>query len=138
MASVSSRGNKTTELRLLIVLKIHRVTGWRRHYPILGRPDFSFPRARVALFVDGCFWHGCPRCYSAPKNNKAYWRKKRAYNAMHDRETNLFLRQAGWRVVRVWEHELRFFETAAARIVAALKAGGRPLSNRVSGRGTGR
>jgi DNA mismatch endonuclease Vsr len=71
------------------------------------RPDFVFQEARVAVFVDGCFWHGCPRCYVRPRGNAAFWRKKLATNRARDRRVNRALRRLGWRVVRIWEHELR-------------------------------
>ena len=71
------------------------------------RPDFVFPKQRVAVFVDGCFWHGCPKHATQPKNNRAFWRKKLAGNQARDQLVNRMLRQAGWRVVRIWEHELQ-------------------------------
>ena len=61
MSRVRCRGNKTTELVFVAILKSERITGWRRRYRIFGRPDFVFPKERIAVFVDGCFWHGCPR-----------------------------------------------------------------------------
>ena len=70
------------------------------------RPDFVFPRLRVAVFVDGCFWHGCPRHATQPKTNAAFWRKKIATNKARDRKVNHLLRVNGWKVIRVWEHEL--------------------------------
>jgi DNA mismatch endonuclease, patch repair protein len=62
MAKVRSQGNASTEIKALQILKRGAITGWRRHLPMFGHPDFAFPKARVALFIDGCFWHGCPRC----------------------------------------------------------------------------
>ncbi len=84
MAKVRSRGNASTELKALQILRRGAVTGWRRHFPIFGRPDFAFPKARLALFIDGCFWHGCPRCYSAPKSSLAFWRQKLSKNRKRD------------------------------------------------------
>jgi DNA mismatch endonuclease (patch repair protein) len=69
------------------------------------RADIAFPSARVAVFVDGCFWHGCPRHGTAPKANAAWWAEKIARNAERDRDTDARLRDAGWKSVRVWEHE---------------------------------
>lgn len=70
------------------------------------RPDFVFPRLRVAVFVDGCFWHGCPKHGTQPKTNAAFWRDKIVTNKARDRRVNRLLRKRGWIVVRVWEHEL--------------------------------
>nr|WP_276202972.1 very short patch repair endonuclease [Jiangella muralis] len=69
------------------------------------RADLSFPRQRLAVFVDGCFWHGCPVHKTEPKNNAAWWAAKLARNIERDRETDAHLADLGWRVVRIWEHE---------------------------------
>lgn len=71
------------------------------------RPDFAFRKQRVVIFVDGCFWHGCPKHGTRPKGNRVFWRKKIAANQTRDRRVHLALRQAGWKVLRVWEHSLR-------------------------------
>jgi DNA mismatch endonuclease, patch repair protein len=76
------------------------VTGRR---PI--RPDIVFVRPRVAVFVDGCFWHRCPEHGSLPRSNRSYWQEKLARNVIRDRETDTRLTEAGWRVIRIWEHE---------------------------------
>ena len=70
------------------------------------RPDFVFPKQRVAVFVDGCFWHACPKHSTKPRNNAAFWAKKLAANQARDRRVNRTLRQNGWRVIRIWEHDL--------------------------------
>jgi DNA mismatch endonuclease (patch repair protein) len=70
------------------------------------KPDFVFPKLRLAVFVDGCFWHGCPLHATQPRNNAAFWRKKLTANQARDRKVNRALRAAGWRVWRIWEHEL--------------------------------
>ena len=72
-----------------------------------GRPDFVFQKKRVVVFLDGCFWHGCPRCFAAPKSNVEYWAPKIAGNAARDRRIRAELRATGWTVVGIWEHELR-------------------------------
>jgi len=69
-------------------------------------PDFVFPKPKLALFVDGCFWHGCPKHGTQPKGNAAFWRKKISGNQARDRLVTWTLRKAGWRVFRIWEHEL--------------------------------
>ena len=115
MSAIRSRGNRGTELRLLALFREHGVTGWRRQLPLPGRPDFAFPKAKVAVFTDGCFWHGCPRCYRRPQTNKKFWDAKIARNRERDREVARELRKRGWRVVRIWEHALQ--GAAAARAV---------------------
>jgi DNA mismatch endonuclease (patch repair protein) len=70
-----------------------------------GRPDIALTRARIAVFVDGCFWHGCPEHAVAPKANAAWWRSKLDANVTRDRRTDERLREAGWCVIRAWEHE---------------------------------
>ena len=107
MAAVRSKGNRSTETALLSLLRLNHITGWRRQYPIAGKPDFAFPRARLAVFVDGCFWHGCPRCGSIPVSNRPYWEAKISRNIQRDRAQTKELRLKGWAVERIWEHDLR-------------------------------
>jgi len=133
MSRIRSRGNKATELALARLLRANKITGWRRHMKIQVtsgkwqvtrkarmsvsspatrhlslsvRPDFVFLKSRTALFVDGCFWHGCPRHGTQPRGNAAFWRKKISGNQSRDRLVNRTLRRSGWRVLRIWEHEL--------------------------------
>ncbi len=80
MAQVKSAGNKSTEENLLAVLREHKLTGWRRSYPIFGKPDFAFTKKRVAVFVDGCFWHGHPQKCRVPESNREYWLEKISRN----------------------------------------------------------
>jgi DNA mismatch endonuclease (patch repair protein) len=82
--------------------------------------DLIFAGVNVAVFIDGCFWHGCPRHGSMPKANRDLWRQKIEGNRERDMETNALLRKAGWRVVRVWEHEI---PRVAARRIARVVAG---------------
>ena len=106
MSRIRSRGNKDTELALMQVFRAHGITGWRRHQAVFGKPDFVFPKLRLALFVDGCFWHACPLHTTKPRNNAAFWRKKFAANQTRDRLVTRTLRARGWRVLRIWEHDL--------------------------------
>ena len=106
MSRIRSRGNKDTELALIQVFRAQGITGWRRHQAVFGKPDFVFPKLRLALFVDGCFWHACPLHTTKPRNNAAFWRKKFAANQTRDRLVTRTLRARGWRVLRIWEHEL--------------------------------
>jgi DNA mismatch endonuclease, patch repair protein len=122
MRAVRSFGNRSTELRMVALLRQARITGWRRHLPLPGRPDFAWPAARVALFVDGCFWHGCPYCRPPmPKTNAAYWVAKVAKNVGRDRRVRRLLRTQGWSVLRVWEHSLANPGRVAQRITAAIR-----------------
>ena len=107
MRAVRSRGNKDTELALMRAFRQHHITGWRRHQAVFGKPDFVFPKLRLAVFVDGCFWHGCPRHGTKPRNNAAFWRKKFARNKARDRLVTRTLRQSGWRVLRIWNTNWR-------------------------------
>jgi DNA mismatch endonuclease (patch repair protein) len=140
MSRIRSRGNKETELALARLLRRHRITGWRRHFQVRiaergmrnsgahgvtrpafrVKPDFVFRQVRLALFVDGCFWHGCPKHATKPKNNRAFWQKKLAGNKARDQLVTRRLRRAGWRVQRVWEHELA--KKNEARLVRRISA----------------
>lgn len=124
MSRVLGRGNKTTEEALLRLLRADRITGWRRHLSIPGRPDFVFLSEKVAVFVDGCFWHGCPKCYRRPKSNRKFWDKKREGNMARDKRVNRQLRRQGWKVIRIWQHSLRKSpQTCLNRIRRALADG---------------
>lgn len=120
MAAIRSHGNKTTELRLASVLRAAGITGWRRHQSIPGRPDFLFRHARLAVFVDGCFWHGCRWHCRMPKSRGAYWKPKIRRNKARDSAVSILLRKNGWRVIRIWEHSLRTPRPVLAKIRAAL------------------
>jgi len=86
---------------------------------IRRRADLVFARARLAVFVDGCFWHACPRHASWPNRNRAWWRTKIETNVARDRDTDAMLRRAGWRVMRIWAHEDP--TRAAGRLARALR-----------------
>lgn len=150
MARIRSRGNKATELALARIFRAQRITGWRRQQQIRitndqirdataragfrassfefrrfrVTPDFVFLKPRVAVFVDGCFWHGCPKhcnprkwlrkssmpgqpaAASGGRTGRVFWQAKLVANVARDRRVNRALRRAGWRVLRIWEHEL--------------------------------
>src|SRR5437762_1655542 len=107
MAKVLSRGNRSTELPAIKVFRAHGFTGWRRAFPLYGNPDFVFPCLKVAIFIDGCFWHGCPGHCRMPSSNVSYWRAKIARNKKRDRLVSAILRDSHWTVLRIWEHEFR-------------------------------
>jgi DNA mismatch endonuclease (patch repair protein) len=106
MQAIRSAGNKSTELRLIKIFKEHSITGWRRKIQMTGSPDFVFSKAKLAVFVDGCFWHGhkCRKLW--PQTNADFWLSKITNNRARDSRVNRELRNAGWRVVRFWECEL--------------------------------
>ena len=122
MALIRSRGNRATELRLIALMREHGISGWRRNARVFGKPDFVFRVEKLAVFVDGCFWHGCPRHGTMPAGNRAFWKAKLARNAARDREVTRTLRKAGGRVIRVWECALAKKRSArtVARIARAL------------------
>jgi DNA mismatch endonuclease (patch repair protein) len=95
-----------------------------RHLNLPGKPDFIFRSERLAIFLDGCFWHGCPRCYRPPQDNRSYWKKKLIGNRRRDRRRSRELRLLGWRVLRIWEHTLksrRGRSRILEKVAAALK-----------------
>jgi DNA mismatch endonuclease (patch repair protein) len=124
MARIRSTGNETTELRFVSLLKRHKICGWRRRSKVFGRPDFVFCRCKVAVFIDGDFWHGNPKKYRLPKSNCGYWEKKIARNQARDGIVNRRLRKLGWKVARFWESDLkreRLVVTKLSRLVQLLE-----------------
>ena len=111
MRSVRSKGNKSTELKLSQLFLVNGIKGWRRNYPVLGSPDFVFPLSRVAVFADGCFWHGHPCRNIKPKANRSYWQIKIAKNRSRDRHIRRQLTKRGWMVLRIWECEINSKDT---------------------------
>ena len=116
MSRIRGKGNKSTEIRLLKLFRKHNIKGWRRHQPMPGKPDFVFPKERLAVFVDGCFWHACPRCYIKPKQNAKFWREKISGNKRRDLKVSRQLRTEGWSVCRIWECRLKKPDVVIRRI----------------------
>ena len=128
MRSIRSRGNRSTEIWLASLLRSSGIRGWRRHRRVAGSiPDFVFSHRRLAIFVDGCFWHGCPLHSHASSSNTGYWIPKLAGNRARDRAATARLRRAGWRVIRLWEHDLGEGRRSIRRIKAALAASVRDM-----------
>ena len=141
MASIRGRGNRSTEPAMVQLLREARTVGCRPHVElrpkltaediecsagrnasrIRTRPDFVFRSVKGALFVDGCFWHGCPLHSTAPLQNAKFWSAKLSRNVQRDRVQMLALENAGWRVIRVWEHELRDHDALKKRLVRVLR-----------------
>ena len=107
MSKIKGQGNKSTELRLIKIFKDHCIKGWKRNYPLVGKPDFVFLRFHLAIFVDGCFWHGCKTHCRIPKTNSDYWVSKIERNKKRDKHIRKELRKKGWTVIGIWEHELK-------------------------------
>lgn len=108
MSQIRGSGNLSTEKKLVCLFRKYKISGWRRHYPAFGKPDFVFLACRIAVFVDGCFWHSCPlrgHC-KIPKTRTKWWTKKFERTKLRDREVARILRASGWAVVRIWEHSL--------------------------------
>jgi DNA mismatch endonuclease (patch repair protein) len=120
MSRIRGKGNENTEVRLARLMRAAGIHGWRRHLPIPGRPDFSFRKQKVAVFVDGCFWHGCPRCFRLPKQNRAFWKAKIEGNRKRDRSVNGRLRRLGWKVVRIKECQLKKPVRVVGRVAEAI------------------
>jgi DNA mismatch endonuclease, patch repair protein len=108
MAKVRAEKNRSTEMRVAAYLIGQGFRGWKRHAAnVPGRPDFCFIRERLAVFVDGCFWHGCPRCRrNLPNSRRAFWKNKIESNRRRDREVKRMLKAQGYETLRIWEHSL--------------------------------
>lgn len=120
MSRIRSRGNAATELYFIQIMRKHKIAGWRRGSKLPGQPDFVFPKDRVAVFVDGDFWHGNPREFRLPRSNLQYWRKKILSNKERDRKVNSNLRKKGWTVLRFWQSSLTRMAFVVARLRRAL------------------
>jgi len=108
MAAIRGKHNKTTELVLRMALVRSEISDWQLHpVDLPGKPDFFFKRKRLAVFVDGCFWHGCPRCGHIPKTRRSFWHTKILRNMQRDRMNARRLRKIGYSVLRIWEHSLK-------------------------------
>jgi DNA mismatch endonuclease (patch repair protein) len=120
MARVRSRN---TGLELLLRHVLWRAgLRYRLDLKVFGTPDLVFAAAKLAVFIDGCFWHACPTHYRAPVNNSDFWKAKRDRNAKRDQHVTEHLRSDGWTVLRIWEHEItQDLDNAAARVVTSLR-----------------
>lgn len=105
----SSTGPELTLRKLLFQAGLR---GYRLNYKLAGKPDIVFTRRKIAIFVDGCFWHKCPRDYKEPATNKVFWEHKIESNLIRDKEVNKILKRREWTVLRIWEHDLKKDPTA--------------------------
>jgi len=125
MASIRYRGNRSTELKLRMLLVRAGISGWTLlPGDLIGNPDFVFPTIRLVVFVDGCFWHGCPRCGHTPGTNKKYWTAKLQRTKVRDKRQRAKLRRDGWSVLSIWEHELVSSGKVLARVQRAIRRRG--------------
>ena len=120
---MSRQARRDTKPELELRRRLHRLGyRYRVNCSLPGMPrrraDITFTAKRVVVFVDGCFWHGCPQHATSPRNNGAWWAEKLRRNIERDRETDASLRAAGWTVLRIWEHENA--ELAVRRVVETL------------------
>jgi len=99
--------NTSPEIILRKLLTAEGIRGYRLHYKILGKPDIVFPKKKITIFIDGCFWHKCKKDFIAPKTNKKFWFPKIKNNIARDKQVNRALKKTGWTVLRIWEHELK-------------------------------
>ncbi|XOB40886.1 MAG: very short patch repair endonuclease [Candidatus Nealsonbacteria bacterium] len=108
MSAIKGKGNQSTEIAFLRLLKKNKITGWLRHYRFLrGKPDFVFVGKKIAIFIDGCFWHGCPKCKLEPVTNKRFWAEKISINKKRDVAVSKEIKKANWLVLRFWEHQIK-------------------------------
>lgn len=108
MAKVRSTGNRSTEIAVERTFQNHAITGWQKHpNEVIGTPDFFFPKKKLAVFVNGCFWHGCEKCKrKTPKNRRSFWLAKIQQNRRRDAKVLRQLRRSGFRTLTIWEHSL--------------------------------
>lgn len=123
MRSIRSKGNRSTEWRLRAYLIQAKIRGWTVHpKDIPGTPEFVFPAEKIAVFTDGCFWHGCQKCEKSPRTNASYWAKKIQLNIERDRKDEAALRALNFRLIRLWEHEISEDPYGCVRRIVALLA----------------
>ena len=99
--------NSKPEIKLRKEIWQRGIRGYRLHQKIAGRPDLVFTKKKVAIFVDGCFWHQCPTCFVRPKSNNEYWDAKISRNVERDAEVVRLLSEEGYYVIRLWEHDVQ-------------------------------
>lgn len=129
MSRIRGRGNRSTEQAMASLLRSRRISGWRRHLTrIFGRPDFYFGTRRIALFIDGCFFHACSRCFKMPRHHRGFWAEKINRNRRRDRLVTRRLEASGVRVLRIWEHDVENRTSRLFRLLSIL----RPEANRSS------
>lgn len=122
MSMIKGRDTKP-EVFLRKLLSEKGIRGYRLYYNLLGKPDIVFPKNRIAIFIDGCFWHKCPKCFIKPETNRKFWNKKIDSNVKRDEIVNTELKEEGWEVIRIWEHELKNQKLVKRKIINRIKNG---------------
>ena len=113
--------NTGPEVKLRKLLYSKGIRGYRIHYKLPGKPDIVFTKKKIAIFIDGCFWHKCPVCFQEPETRKEFWMKKIQSNIDRDKKVDEKLKNDGWTVIRIWEHEIRKEpENAVKKIITSL------------------
>ena len=132
MRAIRSCGNRSTEGRLRAAVVRRGIRNWTLHAKdVLGVPDFFFQDCKVAIFVDGCFWHGCPRCGHVPKTNADYWAGKIKRNRARDKAVNEALKRSAISVLRFWECEIgTALPTCVDRIANEIRLKRRQMKSR--------
>jgi DNA mismatch endonuclease (patch repair protein) len=99
---------KNTQPEIILRKAISKtgIRGYRLNYRLLGKPDIVFPKRKIAIFIDGCFWHKCPKCFKKPATNKKFWLEKIEGNKRRDKKVNRHYKKMGWKIIRIWEHDL--------------------------------
>ena len=117
MSRVRSKNNKSTELKLIQIFKENGITGWRRNYKVKGHPDFVFLDKKIAIFVDGCFWHGhnCKKG-KLPSSNIDFWKEKISNNKSRDDKNSDLLAKLGWKVIIIWQCEISNINSRKIRL----------------------
>lgn len=122
MSRIRGYGNKSTERRMAALLRAYSIAGWQvRPRDVTGRPDVYFSRLRIAIFLDGCFWHACSRCFRMPAQNNAFWKKKLLANKRRDLQVTRSLKKDHIKVIRLWEHDLERFTPHLRSILKSLR-----------------
>jgi DNA mismatch endonuclease Vsr len=117
MSAIHGKNTRSTERVLRSALMRAGIKGWRLHVnEVLGKPDLYFPKQKLAIFVDGCFWHFCPKCGHIPKTRQPFWKGKIERNKQRDQRIKHFLTRTGINVIRIWEHQLRS-DAQIARVI---------------------
>lgn len=120
MSMIKGRNTKP-EIFLRKMIFASGQRGYRIHYKLTGKPDIVFPKRKIAIFIDGCFWHKCPKCFIWPETNRKFWKFKMNSNVRRDKVVNRKLKKEGWKVLRIREHELRNKKIIRRKIIKVIK-----------------
>ena len=122
MSAIRGKNNRTTELCFRMALVRAGINGWETNVEdLVGKPDFFFRKKHIAVFVDGCFWHGCPKCGHFPKTRSSFWKMKILRNKERDKKNRRKLRREGIKVVNIWEHSLHNLRGINSKIKMIIK-----------------